>query len=96
MFLRFLGQSLGAGIFGAVLGASLLHHSPEAARALDLLMDPHWRATLTASNLQQLIAVTTTAMRHAYLLTGTLAILALALALTYPPGLGPAIQTRPR
>ena len=96
MFLRFLGQSLGAGLFGAVLGASLLHRSPETAHALDQLMDPHWRATLAAGKLHQLVDATTAAMCHAYLLTGSLAVLALALALTYPGGLGPASQARRR
>jgi len=35
-------------------------------------------------------------MRHGYLLTGTLAALALLLALTYPAGLGPGSQVRQR
>jgi hypothetical protein len=93
MFLRFLGQSLGAAVFGAVLNASLRGRTQEAPHALDLLMDARWRATTTAGNLAHLIDATTAAMRHAYLLTGTLAVLALLLALTYPAGLGPAGQS---
>ncbi|MGA3400669.1 MAG: MFS transporter [Acetobacteraceae bacterium] len=93
MFLRFLGQSLGAAVFGAVLNASLRGRTQQAADALDRLMDPRWRATATAADLAHLIDAATAAMRHAYLLTGTLAVLALLLALTYPPGLGPASQS---
>ena len=53
-------------------------------------MDAQWRATVAAGDLAHLVDATTAAMRHAYLLTGTLAVLALLLALTYPPlGLGP-------
>ncbi len=89
MFLRFLGQSLGAAAFGAVLSISL-RGGPEAGKALDRLMDVQWRATAAAGELAHLIDATTAAMRHAYLLTGTLAVLALLLALTYPVGLGPA------
>ena len=96
MFLRFLGQSLGAALFAAVINASLLARTPEAAGALDQLMNPHWRASLATGELAHLIATTTAAMRHAYFLTGTLAVLALLIALTYPAKLGPASQTRQR
>jgi hypothetical protein len=43
-----------------------------------------------------LVEAVTAAMSHAYLLTGTLALLALVLALTYPAGLGPGSQVRQR
>jgi len=93
MFLRFLGQSLGAAVFGAVLNASLRDRTQGAAHALDRLMDVQWRASVAAGDLARLIDATTAAMRHAYLLTGTLAVLALLLALTYPARLGPASQS---
>jgi predicted MFS family arabinose efflux permease len=96
MFLRFLGQSLGAAMFGAVLAASLSSRTPEAAGALEQLMNPLRRAALDAGDLARLTEATTVAMRHAYLLTGTLAMLALLLALTYPAGVGPASQVRQR
>jgi EmrB/QacA subfamily drug resistance transporter len=95
MFLRFLGQSLGAAVFGAVLNASLGAREG-ATGALDHLMDASWRATVAPTALTHLIAATTTAMRHAYCLTGALAVLALILAMTYPPGLGPATQSQLR
>lgn len=94
MFLRFLGQSLGAAVFGAVLSATLMRRSPVAAAALDRLMDPSWRTTLSSHDLVYLIDATTGAMRHGYLLTGLLSLFALGLALTYPRGLGPATQAR--
>jgi MFS family permease len=96
MFLRFLGQSLGATMFGAVLAASLNGRTREAAGALEHLMDPVRRAALHAGDLARLTEATVVAMRHAYLLTGTLAVLALLLALTYPTGVGPASQPRQR
>jgi EmrB/QacA subfamily drug resistance transporter len=94
MFLRFLGQALGAAVFGAVLNASLIGRAPGAAHALDQLMDIHWRATVAAPDLVRLVDAATAAMRDAYWLTGTLAVLALLLALTYPARLGPASQSR--
>ena len=92
MFLRFLGQSFGAPVFGAVLNASLIAGSPGLAGVLDQILDPRRRGLLGASDLGHLIEGVTVAMRHAYLLTGMLAVLALLLALTYPIGLGPARQ----
>jgi MFS family permease len=96
MFLRFLGQSLGAALFGAVLSASLRGHAADAARALDHLMDLRWRAAVGSADLARLVDATSIAMRHAYLVTTTLAGLALIIALTYPVGLGPASQSRQR
>jgi hypothetical protein len=92
MFLRFLGQSLGAALFAAVINASLLARSPAVAGALGQLMDAHWRASQSSSDLAALITITAAAMRHAYLLTGMLAVMALLIALTYPARLGPATQ----
>jgi hypothetical protein len=96
MFLRFLGQSLGAAMFGAVLTASLPGRAPEAAGVLEQLMNPLHRAALDAGELTRLIEAVTAAMRHGYLLTGALAVLALLLALSYPAGLGPGSQARQR
>jgi MFS family permease len=94
MFLRFLGQSLGAAMFGAVVNASLLKQTPEAAQALDRLMDPGWRSSLAGDQLSLLVDAAAAAMRNAYWLTGALAVLALLLASSYPSRLGPATQTR--
>jgi EmrB/QacA subfamily drug resistance transporter len=96
MFLRFLGQSLGAAMFGAVLAASVIGHGSAAAGVLEQLMNPAQRAALGAGELPGLVEAVTAAMSHAYLLTGTLALLALVLALSYPAGLGPGSQARPR
>ena len=89
-----LQTTLGAALFAAVINASLLTRSIAGAGALDQLMDAHWRASQDAGVLVALIATTAEAMRHAYLLTGVLAIMALLVAMTYPTRLGPASQQR--
>jgi len=94
MFLRFLGQSLGAAAFGAMLSASLFGRGSATSRPLEQIMDPLSRATMAQGDLGLLIDAISTAMRHAYLLTGAMAMLALLLALTYPTRLGPANQMR--
>jgi EmrB/QacA subfamily drug resistance transporter len=96
MFLRFLGQSLGAALFGAVLEVSLPARTGTTGGVLDLLLDPHRRGMLATADLQRMIDGVAVAMRHAYLLTGTLAVASLLLALTYPRRLGPGSQVRQR
>ncbi len=92
MFLRFLGQSLGAAAFGAVLNFGLFGRTSIMFNPLERLMDPQARAVMEPIRLDALIDAVSAAMEQAYLLTGTLAILALLLALTYPAKLGPATQ----
>ncbi|MGD0431622.1 MAG: MFS transporter [Acetobacteraceae bacterium] len=94
MFLRFLGQSLGAAAFGAVLNFSLFREVSEASRPLDLVMRPSARDALSQGDLAPLIDAVSSSMRHAYVLTGTMALLALLVALSYPAKLGPANQRR--
>ena len=43
MFLRFVGQSLGAASFGAVLNLTLLREAPDAVSMVDRLLDPMQR-----------------------------------------------------
>jgi predicted MFS family arabinose efflux permease len=94
MFLRFLGQALGAALFGAVLNASLYLAVPASSHPLDQIMGADARTELAQTDLSALIAAVATAMRHAYVLTGVMALLALLLALNYPARLGPANQKR--
>ncbi len=96
MFLRFLGQSFGAAAFGAVLNASLASGAGNVVSVLDQLVDPRRRGLLTPGDLSHLVTGVSAAMRHAYLLTGALAVLALLLALTYPTHLGPRSQAHLR
>ena len=46
LFLRFIGQALGAASFGAVLNATILHRAPEAVRMVGRLLEPTPRQTL--------------------------------------------------
>jgi EmrB/QacA subfamily drug resistance transporter len=95
MFLRFLGQALGAAAFGAVLNFALLREVSGSSHQLDQIMGSSARAALTQADLAILTDAVSVAMRDAYLLTGGMALVAFLLALTYPAKLGPANQTRP-
>ncbi len=90
MFLRFLGQALGAAAFGAVLNVSLAG----AAHSFDQIMDPAFRARLSAGDLDRSIGLIAVAMRHGYLLVGAMALLALWVARRFPAKFGPSDQAR--
>lgn len=90
MFMRFIGQSLGAASFGAVLNLSLLHQVPEAVHMVDRLLDPAQRAGLPVQELARLTDVVASGLHNTYVLAGLLSVLALGLALLLPARLSPA------
>jgi EmrB/QacA subfamily drug resistance transporter len=90
MFLRFVGQSLGAASFGAVLNFTLLHEAPDAASMVDRLLDPLQRGGLAAAELARLTEVVALGLHNTYLLAGVLSVIALGLALLLPARLSPA------
>ena len=92
MFLRFVGQSLGAASFGAVLNITMLHVAPDAVPMVDSLLDPAQRGGLAAAELARLTDVVALALHNTYLLAGALSVAALVFALLLPPRLSP---TRP-
>jgi EmrB/QacA subfamily drug resistance transporter len=94
MFLRFIGQSLGAASFGAVLNLTLLHQAPEAVQMVDQLLDPAQRSALPAAELTRLTEVVALGLHNTYVLAGVLSVIALMLALMLPARLSPAMQTK--
>jgi EmrB/QacA subfamily drug resistance transporter len=90
MFLRFVGQSLGAAAFGAVLNFTMLREAPEAVQMVDRLLDPAQRNGLAAADLTRLTDVVALALHNTYLLSGLLSVVALALAVMLPARLSPA------
>jgi hypothetical protein len=92
MFLRFLGQALGAAGFGAMINFSLMAQGPAASQAVDELMDPRLRRLLPTETIATLSDVVASGMHNGYLLAGLLAVLALGLARLLPARLGPANQ----
>jgi MFS family permease len=92
MFLRFVGQSLGAAAFGAVLNLTLLHRAPDALNMVDRLLEPSQRDALPAAELNRLTDVVAYGLHTTYVLAGVLSVIALALALLLPPRLSPARQ----
>ena len=93
MFLRFVGQALGAATFGAVLNLTILRTDPEAVHTVDQLLDPAQRDGLGGQELVHLTELIAHALHNTYMLAGVLSVIALALALMVPARLSPAQQT---
>jgi EmrB/QacA subfamily drug resistance transporter len=94
MFLRFVGQSLGAAAFGAVLNLTMLREAPDAVHMVDRLLDPAQRGGLEPTELIRLTHVLAHGLHNSYLLGGALSVVAFLLALMVPARLSPARQMR--
>ena len=92
LFLRTIGQSLGAGIGGAILNISLARYAPEAGDTLNQLLDPNLRATLAPDTIDHLGHAIASSLHDVYLIAGVLAGVTLALTPLLPAGVSP---TRP-
>jgi len=95
MFLRFVGQSLGAAAFGAVLNFTLLREAPEAVGMVDQMLDPVQRSGLPAAELARLVDVVALGLHNTYVLAGVLSVVALGLALLLPARLSPRTPGSP-
>jgi EmrB/QacA subfamily drug resistance transporter len=92
LFMRTIGQSLGAALFGAVLSAGVSYDVPEAGDTINQLLQPGMRGTIPAELVARLSAALGSAMHSAYLIVGCLGLVILVLAARIPAGLSP---TRP-
>jgi MFS family permease len=92
MFLRFMGQVVGVSGCGAVLNATIAHLDPGAARAIDRMLDPVSRASLSPEEIAHLSDVVARGLHNAWLLAGLFAVLALLAACSMPARLSPRSQ----
>lgn len=89
LFMRMLGQSVGAAIFGGILNLDLAHRLPGAGDVVERLMEPSQRADLGAAAIARLADAVASSLHQVYLVAGLLALVALALALLFPSGINP-------
>jgi len=90
MFMRFVGQSVGAAGCGAVLNATMRHLDPGAVHAVERLLDPTLRMAMAPAEVAHLTAVMAQSLHAAYLLATGFAVLTLVIALQLPARLSPA------
>jgi EmrB/QacA subfamily drug resistance transporter len=93
LFMRTIGQALGAGIAGAILNFSLARTASAASETLNQLLAPSLRAGLDPREIEQLSHAIASSLHEVYVIAGVLAALTLALVPLLPAGASP---TRPK
>jgi hypothetical protein len=93
MFMRIVGQSAGAAVFGAVVNFGIFRQLPAAAASVNRLLEPRLRDSFSAVELARLTEAIAASLYWVYLIAGLAAVATLMLALAMPAALSP---TRPR
>ena len=98
MFMRLLGQCVGAALFGAIVNFGVSRRLGEAGEAVSRLLTPTTRQGLDAAQIAKLQAGLADAVHEVYLVVFMLATLMLAMSVLYPAGVSPtqpaALQPR--
>ena len=92
MFMRTVGMSLGAALFGALFNLGLYGQITNIGDSVDRLMKPDLRPTLAAAEIARLSDAIAGALHTVYLIVGLLSVMALLLPLWMPAGFGPRQQ----
>ncbi len=95
MFMRFLGQALGAAIGGVILSFGLQFAAPEVVDALGGLLEPRPTDTLTGIDLTSLTYAVSYAFRGVFVMTALMGLATLALASRLPRGVSASSPTQP-
>jgi len=94
MFMRIVGQSVGAAVFGAVLNFGLSRHAPQAGDLINRLLDPALRHSLGSAELVQLGEAIASSLHLVYIIAGLAAVVTLCVAGALPSALSPTRSSR--
>jgi MFS family permease len=89
LFARTIGQTIGAGLAGAILNFGLSRYAPDTVDALDLLLDTNRRQSLGAEHVARMVEAVASSLHDVYVVAGLLAMITLAIALLLPAGASP-------
>jgi EmrB/QacA subfamily drug resistance transporter len=92
MFMRIVGNSVGAAVFGAILNFGINRRIPGAGDAVNRLLEPAAREGLGAAEIARLSEAVAGSLHVVYIVAGLVAVVSLFLALALPARLSP---TRP-
>jgi MFS family permease len=95
MFMRVIGQAFGAALGGAILNFGVFHRVPEAADAVNRLLEPALRQGLGAAEIARLTAAVAASLHEVYLVATLLAALTFLAALSFPARLSPLRPAAP-
>ena len=94
MFMRMVGMSVGAALFGAIVNLGVHRRLPDAGAAVNQLLQPAARQSLGADQLAQLTDAVARSAHDAFLVAIVIAAVTLALNLGFPRGLSPTRSSR--
>ncbi|MGH6945610.1 MAG: MDR family MFS transporter [Geminicoccaceae bacterium] len=86
LFLRMLGQSLGAALFGAIVNLGVDRGLPGGRHAVDRLMESAQRAAMPPDEIGRLTGAIAGSLHEVYLIAGLIAAVTLVLTLALPSG----------
>ncbi|HEY6981473.1 MDR family MFS transporter [Reyranella sp.] len=89
MFMRIVGQSTGAALFGALVNIGLLHFAPRAGEVAARLMQPALRQHLAPAEIATLTSAMAAAVRNVYVVGAVVGLVVLVLGARLPAALGP-------
>ena len=89
MFMRMIGMSIGAALFGAILNFGVHRQLPGTQAAVNQLLQSSARDSLGAEQLARLTDAAAAAAHDAFLVAVLIALATLLLNLAFPPGLSP-------
>jgi EmrB/QacA subfamily drug resistance transporter len=89
MFMRIVGQSVGAAVFGAVLNFDLYRRAPEAGDLVNRLLNPGLRRSLGTAELASLSDAIASSLHLVFVLACVAAVVTLVLAWALPAALSP-------
>jgi EmrB/QacA subfamily drug resistance transporter len=95
MFMRIIGQSFGAALGGAILNFGVFRRVPDAADAVNRLLQPAFRRGLGASEIARLTDAVAASLHEVYLIATLLAVLTFVAALSFPARLSPVRPAAP-
>ncbi len=89
MFMRIVGQSTGAALFGAMVNAGLTHYAPGATEVAEHLMEPALRKTLSPEQIDQFTAAVAASVHNVYVVGAVLGVAVFLIGMRWPPRLRP-------
>ena len=95
MFMRVIGQSFGAALGGAILNFGVFRRVPDAADAVNRLLEPALRRSLGAGEIVRLTDAVAASLHEVYLIATVLAALTFLAALSFPARLSPIRPAAP-
>ncbi|MGC2524200.1 MAG: MFS transporter, partial [Stellaceae bacterium] len=95
MFMRMIGQSFGAALGGAILNFGVFRRVPDAADAVNRLLEPALRRSLGADEIARLSDAVGSSLHEVYLIATVIAALTFVVALSFPAGLSPLRPAAP-